>query len=211
MESSQTANEGFSQQVFNSDSPITSSSSHNTSHQDGIIPNEKYSLFQDPSIVRASGDFAMATNPLYQTSFPSLMGSYPMNQQQYRRQRPHQKVRMPVMKPYSTHYSDAAAYNTNHQIQENNIPTNSSVVSSGENAQHPFRTQLPLMAHPSAEPFSFQGCNGAFLIQNCSSQVSVFISFINNQELGLSQPLGQVCKTHHLLTCCFRSNSGKTL
>ena len=212
MESSQTTIEGFSQQFFNSDSPITSSSSHNTSHQDGIIPNEKYSLFQDPSIVHASGDFAMSQNPLYQTSFPSLMGPYPMNQQQYRRhQRPRQKVRVPVMKPHITHYPDAAAYNTNHQIQENNIPTSSPVVSSGKYVHHPFRAQLPLVAHPSADPFALHSCNGAFLIQNRSSQVSVFISFINNQELGLSQPLGQVCKTHHLLTCCFRSNSGKTL
>jgi len=208
MELSQTTNEGFSQQVCNSDSPTTSSSSQ---YQDGIIPNEKYNLFQDPSIVRASGDFALPQSPLYQTSFPSLIGPYSMNQLQYRHQRPRQIVRMPVMQPYIVHYPDADAYNINHQIQENQIPTHSSAVYSGEFAKHYFRAELLLMARPPADPFSLQGCNGAFLILNSSSQVSVFISFINNQELGLSQPLGQVCKTHHHLTCCFRSNSGKTL
>jgi len=134
-----------------------------------------------------------------------------MNQLQYRHQRPHQKVRMPVMQPYIAHYPNADANNINHQIEGNQILTHSSAVYSGEFAKHPFRAELPLMARPPADPFSLQGCNGAFFIQNSSSQVSVFISFINNQELGLSQPLGQVCKTHHLLACCFRSNSGKTL
>ena len=193
--------EGFCQIFSNSDS---SSSSPNTSQE--IISNENYSLYEDPCIVhvQAYDDFVPAT-PLYQSSFPSLMGPYPMYQQQEFQQQPYfHNSMMSNSIPYSHPQS---VYNHHQmQFQHNRISPPYSEALLGDYVP-PIPAQKPVMTAP--DPFSLQTCNRAYLIQNKSNKVSGFISF-SNQELGFSHPLGQVFKTQRSVKCSFLLNSGKT-
>ena len=202
--------EGFCQIFTNSDSPIAFSSSPNTSQE--IIPNENYSLYEDPCTVhvQASDDFVPAT-PLYQSSFPSL-SPYPMYQQQEFQQQPYfHNSMMPWMQPpfipyYYPEYHQAVYNHHQMQYQQNCIPPYNSEPLPGDYV--PIPAQKPVMTAP-ADPFSLQTCNGAYLISNSSKRISGFISF-SNQELGFSHPLGQVFKTQRSVKCSFLLNSGKT-
>ena len=191
--------EGFCQVFSNSDS---SSSSPNTSQE--IIPNESYSLYEDPCIVhvQAFDDFVPAT-PLYQSSFPSL-SPYPMYQQQQFQQQPYfYNSMMPPPIPYSYLQS---VYNPHQmEFQINRIPPPYSEAFFGDYV--PIPAQKPEMTAP--DPFYLQTCNGAYLIHNKSNKVSGFISF-SNQELGFSHPLGQVFKTQGSVKFNFLLESGKT-
>jgi len=193
--------EGFCQMFSNSDS---SSSSPNTSQE--IIPNENYSLYEDPCIVhvQASDAFMLAT-PLYQSS---SLSPYPMYQQQQFQQQPyfHSSMMSPSCIPYS--YPRSVYNHHQMQIHQNCIPPYSESLLG--NYVPPIPAQMPRSPEmTTADPFSLQTCNGAYLIHNKSNKVSGFISF-SNQELGFSHPLGQVFKTQGSVKFNFLLESGKT-
>ena len=169
-----------------------------------------YSIYQDPSIVHASGDFIMANqqlvnSPVYDQSLPAPF----IQQQQYYQQPTMATFAMPHgVNPLTLQQFESGNY-----LQPAfDLPLPYPVLQPGTASC--FSQDVPIYQQPAmtvSPHFLLQSCDeeSCYFTENSLWGISGYISF-SHSEFGFSHPLGQVYKTQRVLLCNFALSSGIT-